>query len=256
MTCDDEGEQVPLGVILRPGNSGAARGTLPLLKRLVPRLRRQWRGVQLRVRLDGGFASPEIYEWLEAHGIGYVINLPQNRVLRRLAEPLMKQARALQKKRGGTVRLFGQVRYRAKSWKRARRVLIKAEVMPEGDNPRFRVTDLRRGTPEKHYRFYTQRGDAENRIKEFKRHLAGDRTRCSRFDANQFRRVLHLAAYRLWLAIRRRLSDTGLARAQVDRLIVTLMKVGAWVPEMTRGIRVRISASPLLQTYWKHLVPD
>lgn len=255
VTCDEEIEQVPLGMILRAGNSGAAKGTLPILKRLVSRLRKQWPGVQLRVRLDGGFACPEIYAWLEAQSIGYVINLPQNRTLRRLAEPLMKQARALQKKRGGTVRLFGQICYRAKSWNRSRRVIVKAEVMPTGDNPRFLVTSIHRGTAEKQYRFYTRRGDVENRIKEFKGTLAGDRTSCSRFDANQFRLVLHLAAYRLWLAIRRRLSDTGLERAQVDRLIVTLMKVGAWVQETTRAIRVRISASHPFQLYWKRLVP-
>ena len=226
-----------------------------MLKRLVGRLRERWPKVQLRVRLDGGFASPPIYEWLETHGIAYTINLPQNATLRKLAEPLMKQARALQLKRGGTVRLFGQARYRAKSWSRARRVIIKAEVTPGGNNPRFLVVNTFKGTPEKHYLFYTKRGDAENRIKEFKGHLHADRTSCHRFDANQFRLFLHLAAYWLWRGIRHRLDGSGLARAQVDRLIVTLMKVGAWVKETTRAVRVRITQSYPFQNYWKRLVP-
>ena len=36
---------------------------------------------RLYFRSDAAFANPEIYEFLEAEGIGYMIRLPANRVL-------------------------------------------------------------------------------------------------------------------------------------------------------------------------------
>jgi hypothetical protein len=247
-TCDQERDQVPLGALLRSGKASAAEGAQEYLAWLLPAFPR----LKLQVRLDGGFAVPALYEGLEAQGIDYVINLPQNSRLRVLAEPLMAQARRLQQRQGGTVTLFGSLRYRAHSWRRSRWVVVKAEVTPQGDNPRFLVLPALRGSPKRYYRFYTQRGDCENRIKELKQ-LAFDRTSCHRFEANQFRLFLHLAAYRLWQLLRGRLSGTGLARAQVDRLVLRLMKTGAWVRQTARGLRVHLAQSSPAYPYWRIL---
>ncbi len=258
-TVDGEAEQAPLGIILRSGRAHAAQGTLPVLRRLVDRLRAEWPGVEIRVRLDGGFAVPEIYDWLETEGLPYTINLPKNDVLKRLAAALMEEARGRQQELGGragpTVRLFGETTYAAASWSGSRRVIIKAEVTPEGDNPRFLVTNVTTGTPEERYRFYTKRGDAENRLKEYKSQLHGDRTSCHRADANQFRLFLHLAAYMLWLLVRMQLRGTALEKTQVNGLILALMKVGATVTETSRGIRIRMSQSYPGKEYWKRLAP-
>jgi hypothetical protein len=65
------------------------------------------------------------------------------------------------------------------------------------DATRFIITNLA-GSPEYLYQtVYCARGQAENLIKAHKLHLASDRTSCSKATANQFRLLIHTAAY--WL---------------------------------------------------------
>lgn len=64
---------------------------------------------------------------------------------------------------------------------------------------------------------YVMRGDVENCIKELKQELKADRLSCHRFLANQFRLVLHTAAYCLFWLLRRHLRGTELATAQVGQ---------------------------------------
>jgi len=126
-------------------------------------------------------------------------------------------ARAEHEATGDKVRRLHDARYAADSWPHQRRVLIKAEVTDRGDNPRFVVTNLR-GAASGLYELYAARGEMENRIKELKCDLRMDRTSCHRFAANQFRLLLHAAAYLLLCAVRDGLAGTDLARAQVGTL--------------------------------------
>jgi len=84
----------------------------------------------LRVRLDGGFAAPEVLEFLDRQPrVEYVVNLASNAVLDRLAEPAMRAVRRLSKKSGETEHVYGEFRYKTKkTWKYERRILYKAEV--------------------------------------------------------------------------------------------------------------------------------
>ncbi len=92
---------------------------------------------------------------------------------------------------GETAHLYGETRYATGTWRRKRRVIIKAEVVRHPgrapkNNPRFVVTNLA-DEPEAVYQFYCGRGDVENRLKELHHGLEMDRTSCSDFLANQFR---------------------------------------------------------------------
>ena len=105
--------------------------------------------------------------------------------------------------------------------------------------------------PEAHYRFYCQRGEPENRIKELKEGLKADRLSCHRFWANQFRLLLHSAAYVLLQAMRAALAGTELAHAQVNTLRLRLLKVGARVVESVRRVWLHLPS-----TYpWAYLWP-
>jgi Transposase DDE domain group 1 len=64
---------------LRPGNVQSAAGWHAVLEPVVARYRRVLK--RLYFRGDAAFANPEIYEFLEAEGIGYTIRLPANSVL-------------------------------------------------------------------------------------------------------------------------------------------------------------------------------
>ena len=95
------------------------------------------------------------------------------------------------------MRRYGEFRYAAKSWKVERRVIARVEAGPQGADSRFIVTNLP-GLPKALYeKLYCARGQAENLIKAHKLHLASDRTSCTKATANQFRLLIHSAAY--WL---------------------------------------------------------
>src|SRR6476646_11269052 len=65
--------------VLRPGNADSAAGWRSVLEPVIARYRE--RGLPLWFRGDAAFAKPELYELLEAEGIGYAIRMPANQVL-------------------------------------------------------------------------------------------------------------------------------------------------------------------------------
>jgi Transposase DDE domain group 1 len=74
---------------LRPGYVHSSDGWDELLKPVVARYR--GKVSRMYVRADAGFASPELYEFLEAEGIKYTIRLPVNRILRERISFLLNQ---------------------------------------------------------------------------------------------------------------------------------------------------------------------
>jgi hypothetical protein len=257
VTFNDEAEQYAVGAVLRPGNAPAKRGAIGLVRRLLRRLRAAFPGAVLRVRLDGGFASPELFDFLETEGVEYVVAMASNARLEKRVRRLMGKTRMLSKATGRTEHLYGETRYAAKKWSHKRRVIMKAEVVrhPGRDpknNPRFVVTNLR-DDPETVYRLYCQRGDMENRLKELHQGLEMDRTSCSRFGANQFRLLLTLAAYILFQELRRRAQGTACATAQVTTLRERLLKLAVWVERSVRRIVLHLPAAFPWRRTWRQL---
>lgn len=246
----DGGEQQIIAAVLRPGKVHAGHGSVAILRRIVARLRAAWPGVRVVVRGDSGEALPEVYDWCEANGVDYVIGLVRNPRLMRLAEPLLQAAREEQDREQGTVRHWHELRYAADSWPGERRVILKAEVTAKGDNPRFVVTSCAEGSPEELYRFYAERGEVENRIKELKKDLHADRTSCHRFLANQFRLLLHAAAYLLLTLLRAALAGTELACAQVCTLQLRVLKIGVRVEQTARRVWLHWASGYPLQELW------
>jgi len=258
VTFDAEAEQYAVAAVLRPGTASASLGARGLLRRLIRQLREAFRSPTIRVRLDGGFATPAMFTFLEAQAVEYVVAVASNARLEKRARRLMGKARMLSKATGQTAHLYGETRYAAKSWKRKRRVIIKAEVVrhPGRDpknNPRFVVTNLPDAPRTVYEQVYCQRGDVENRLKELHHGLEMDRTSCSRFLANQFRVLLTLAAYILFQELQRRTRGTACADAQVTTLRERLIKLAVWVERSVRRIVLHLPTSfPWLST-WRHL---
>lgn len=258
LTFNGEPDQHLVAALLRPGNAPTARGTLALLTRLLDRLQERFPQARILVRLDGGFAGPELLHFLDEVGVDYVVGLPGNPRLERLAEPFMDAVRVCAALTGTTEHNYTDVRYAAKSWDRERRVVIKAEVtMHPGrepkDNPRFVVTNLR-GDPQRIYeRVYCLRGEIENRIKELHLGLQIDRTSCARFLANQLRVLLTAAAFVPLQEVRRRAVGTRFFRAQVWTLREQLLKLGAWVTVSARRIVLHLPAAFPFVTPWRRV---
>jgi hypothetical protein len=131
-------------------------------------------------------------------------------------------------------------------------VVYKAEAMEEGTNRRFVVTS-RTDEPEKLYEWYVERGETENRIKDFKLALKADRLSCCRFLANQFRLVVHAAAYWLMDVLRSKLVAGGVKRMQLDTLRVLLIKIGGRVRQLLTKVRLYLASSHPGQQLWQTL---
>ena len=264
LTFNNEPDQFLCVSRLRPGNATAPRNSFPVLRRLVAKLRAAFPKATIRVRLDGGFACPRTFALLEELGVEYVVGLPGNKRLDRLAGRLRRDARVLQKASGKAEQVFGETLYRPKkkskkkpwlSWPRRRRVVVKAEVVTifgsdPRDNTRYVVTNMKL-RPEAIYEIYRVRGESENRIKELHHGLEFDRTSCSGFLGNQLRLLATATAYVLFQELRLRMSRTELARAQVSMLRDRLLKIGARVFKSVRRIVLHFPAAYPWQDLWR-----
>jgi hypothetical protein len=247
------GEQELIGGVLRAGNVHAGYRAMTIIELLSKRLWAAFPECRIELRADAGLARPEVYEGCERLGVPYSISLPKNQRLLRTVEPWMQDARAIYAEVGEKVRVYGEFGYAARSWNRERRVIYKGEVTSQGENPRFVVTSGNPLQPEDAYRFYCQRGDPENRIKELKVDLKADRLSCHRFWANQFRLLLHAAAYVLMQHMRKLLRGTQLSTAQVSTLRLRLLKVGARVVESVRRVKVQLPSAYAWAYLWPRL---
>jgi hypothetical protein len=229
-----------------------------VLKRLLLRLLDAFPKAKILVRLDGGFAGPEVLEFLEAARCDYVIGMAENVKLKPFAEPALKRARRRSERTGDSEREFRSCRYAARTWSRRRRVVIKAEVVrypgrEPRDNARYVVTSLKGDARSIYEKVYVARGDVENRIKELKLGLQIDRTSCTRFMANQFRVLMTLTAFILMQEIRLRAQRTRFARAQVWTLREALLKIGARVVVSVRRIVLHLPVSFAYAHEWTQL---
>jgi len=250
LTFDQESEQYLVAAVLRPGNAPASAGAVGILRRLIERLKNAFPHAKIRVRLDGGFATPQVLDFLDcAPKVEYIVNLPANAVLKRKAEPAMKPTRRASQASGQTEHVYGECQYRThKSWPWERRVIYKAEVVrAEGkepkENPRFVVTNMKQSPQWIYEEVYCQRGDLENRIKELHYGMEMGRTSCTNFWANQFRVLMTAAAYVLMQELRLGLAGTGSARAQVSILRQRFLKLGAQMVVSVRRIVLHLPRS-------------
>ncbi len=280
LTCADN-DQVVLAS-LRFGTAHAALGADDDLEYLVRRLRAVWPAVRIEVRGDAGFGVPWMYDVCERLGLTYTFGLSSNAVLQARSADVLAQAEAHYAQTRQPQRLFGPFLYQAGSWPQARQVVVKAEAQARGSNRRFIVTN-RCGAalyPQEAYDDYIQRGESENRNKEFKGGLAGDRLSDHRFVANYFRLYLHAAALNLLVRVRqvvaapppaaqaavpptsarraqhnarRRLDPLGEGQPGTWRLL--LIKVAAEVVTRCRRVVVRLSGSWPYLEYYRQVSP-
>jgi hypothetical protein len=257
LTFDREPEQYLCAAALRPGNAAPHAGALTLLKRIVGRLQQRFPKARIRVRLDGGFAAPELFEFFDLVGVEYVVAMAKNAVLEREVDLDLIIARVLSDTTGKTEQVYTDFAYAAGTWDRERRVVCKAEVVRLEErepklNARFVVTNLP-GQPRRIYeRIYCPRGEVENRIKELF-DVALDRTSCSTFRANQLRVLLAAAAYALLQELRLAARGTAWARAQVATLRLELLKIGVQVVASVRRLVLRLPAAFPYRAGWRAL---
>src|SRR3954453_12059095 len=114
-----ETEQVVM-VSLRHGTAAASLGADDDLAYLVTRVRAAWPNVRIRVRGDGGFGNPPMYDVSERLEVTHTYGLSTKAVLQRASEELLTEAVRLWDETHESQRLFAGFWYRAGSWPASR----------------------------------------------------------------------------------------------------------------------------------------
>lgn len=239
---------VPVWAELRTADGDAARGTVEALAPIVAQIRQRCPHARIIVRGDSGFCREELMAWCETHGVSYVLGLARNARLVAQLTPALARARERASLCGGRTREFAELRYRTlDSWSCERRVIGKAEILGDKDNPRFIVTNLTvAGHPAAplYEQVYCGRGDMENAVKEHQLDLFGERLSCAGFASNEVR--LLLASFAQLLLERLRvigLRGTALAEATAGTIRVQLLKIAAHVTVSVRRVHVRLCSA-------------
>ncbi len=211
---------------LRPGNVHSADGWRDVLVPVVERYKA--RNIRLYFRGDAAFASPAIYDYLEAKGMLYAIRIKANKVLQENIAHLLK--RPVGRPPNHVRRYHASFTYQAGSWDKKRRVVAKVEWHPGELYPRvgFIVTNLSRKA-ERVVAFYNHRGTAEQYIKEGKNAIKWTRLSCRKFRNNEVRLQLHALAYNLANFMRTLALPEEVEHWSLTTIREKLVKIGAKV---------------------------
>jgi len=259
---------IPLWVQMRSGDKDAADGVVAALDKIVAAIGKRCRRARIIVRGDSGFCREEILAWCEhqAPVVYYCVGLAKNSVLEERLGPAFASAQARWCLSGAAnVREFTEFEYQTvRSWSRSRRVIGKAEVTAQGQNPRFVVSNLParcfKGDEDKsrfnaarlYEELYCARGEMENVLKQQVLDLRADRMSTHYMASNQLR--LWLAAFAYLLLERMRtigLAGTELARATAGSIRLKLLKVAGQVRVSVRRVYVQLSSAFPLQALFR-----
>ncbi|MGI4807331.1 MAG: IS1380 family transposase, partial [Janthinobacterium lividum] len=200
-----DGDGRMIAALLRPASRPSGQQIVRWLHRLISAIRGHWPRVQIMLRADSHYCTPEVLRFCRAKGLDYTLGVAPTSTLRKHVLGLEEStaARAATLTDGTKLRRFKEFHDAAASWDRVERIIARVEAGPQGADTRFIVTSLDRPSGRTVYQdIYCARGQAENHIKAWKTHLAADRMSCCRASANQFRLFLHVGAYWLMWSLR------------------------------------------------------
>ncbi len=235
----------PVLSLLRPGKRPSGEEAARILDHVIRRIRRHWPRVEIAVRGDGHYATPEVMDLLEDQGCGYIFGLAGNARLSKIGQPWCEDA-AVRRVRShkDKVRRFFRTGYRAGSWSRMRTVIARVEATSKGCDIRFIVTNLSGRSKLLYEKVYCARGRMENMIKEMKLYTKSDRTSCHRWEANQFRLFLHAGAYWLLHQLRHAAPRKSLWRkATFETIRRAFLKVAVRIQELKSRVRIALPSS-------------
>lgn len=239
---DDAGRMI--AAVLRPASRPTGRQIVRWLQRLITALRGNWPRVEIMLRADSHYCTPEVLRFCRARRLDYALGVAPIATLRAHVLKLEEStaARAAAHADGSKLRRFKEFYDGAGSWDRVERIIARVEAGPQGTDTRFVVTSLASLSGRTIYQdIYCARGQAENHIKAWKTHLAADRTSCSRAGANQMRLFLHVGAYWLMWSLRTLMPRRSRWRvAQFDTLRLRLIKLAVRIEVLKTQVRLHL----------------
>jgi len=235
--------------ILRAGNVHTANGFIPILSRIINRLRAKHPDIKIIIRGDSGFSGAVFYNYADKHNIDFCLGMPANQILQELVKNEEEAISQWFYEQGEAFQYFTyKMEYKAGTWDKPQNVYAKIESTKRGMNKRFFCSNLLGVTAiELYHDFYVKRGDrSENRIKELKTMCFSDRLSCHEFYANYFRLFLSSLSYEMFRLIKNKIQKTGnieSSKWQVSNIRLFLLKVGATIKKRVKTLTIQLSKS-------------
>ena len=230
---------------LRDGSKYSCTGVVDFLQPILDEYLRDYPTVNLLLRGDSGFATPDLYKQCEENGTSYVIRLKENAVLQEKASSLVDELDEITK--GNKVDyavVYGEFMYQAGSWPYERRVVCKVEK-PENQMVclyTFIVTNMD-SSPEYLIKFYSKRGLMENFIKESKSGFDFASVSSHTRIVNANRLQVHALAYNIFNWFRRLALSANMRKQRIDPVRIKLLKIAAKVIHSARYITFKLCSS-------------
>ena len=246
--------------LLRPGRRNKSTNIFKILRRIINRLRKVWKNTQFIVRGDAHFCCHELMDWnmlqfeesqelvqwaCNQSDTYFITGLTGNVALSARTQEWVKQAEESFKKDGQPVKFFKTFMYKAGSWKKAQRVIVKIEYNEKGKNVRYVVTNFQHNNSGFLYQeLYCGRGQMELYIKELKTYLKADCMSCNKFTANQFRLFLHSAAYVIFQGLKEKVfAGSEFQTASIMTIREKIMLTAVHIRVLKTKIKIEFPAN-------------
>lgn len=240
---------------LRPGNVYTSNGVVEFIQPLIEHSNEKFPETSLFVRGDSGFAVPALYDLCEKESVYYVIRLKSNATLQQIAKEYHPSSTPTDSTK--TECYFEESVYQAKSWSKARKVIIQS-VRPAGELffvHSFFVTNFEVAfSPKDIVRAYQKRGTMENYIKEAKNGFRLDQMNSHSFQVNEVKMMLSLLAYNLTNWLRTLSFPPEHKNMQIQTIRTRIIKVASKLVKSGRSLYFKLSSSFVYQEFfWKVL---
>ena len=246
-----------LKVELRKGSVYTSNNVVAFLEPVLQWYRTKFPDIQLILRGDSGFATPELYELLDDFDVYYVIRLKLNAKLSacsRAADDEFYANYGTDYSKSHS--LYHDFNYQAGSWDKSRRVVCRIERHADELCPRhtFIVTNLT-AHPQEVIGVYHKRGQMENFIKEAKLDFGMDTLSHSSFLTNAVKLLIRGLAYNLINFMKRLVLPKIYRKCRLLTLRVILIKVAGRLVRSGRSTWLKLSSSfPYLELFHNLLV--
>jgi len=144
-----DGDGRLVGAVLRPAQRPSGCETVVLLRRLIGRIRASWPRVDILLRGDSHYCTPDVLTFCRANRVDWVLGVATTPTLRRHIIELEHNVAKRFAAAGDCdkVRRFKQFYDGAASWDRVERIIARVEAGPDGVDTRFITTNLPAGSP-------------------------------------------------------------------------------------------------------------
>lgn len=239
---------------LRNGTDYCSKGVCGFMQPLLDEFLNDYPSTALYLRGDSGFATPDLYKQCETNGVSYAIRLKENATLRKLAAGLDSELFELTKDNiVDYAVVHGEFYYKAGPWDYQRRVVCRIEK-PTNQMTHlntFVVTNMDL-SPEWLIKFYYNRGNMENFVKEGKNgfDFGAVSSHSETVNANRFQ--VRSLAYNIFNWFKRLALPKEYRKLLVDTIRLKLLKIAVKVVRSARYVIFKLCSScPYKNAFYK-----